>query len=185
MNFLLICLAFFRILQLDVEVDVHGLHSGVVVQRILPQLPPDTALLEPTEWHTRIQLVHTVDPCRTRLESVRSLNRSVQVLREDGCSKTVSGVVGLSDYVVLVLEFDDNADRTKDFFLDDLHVRGSVGEDGGSDEIPFGAMAFTANLDFGTSILAGLDVTHDTVVLDLRDLGTLEGLGVEGVADLD
>ena len=133
------------------------------MQRVLTQLPPDTALLEPTEWYTRIQLVHTVDPCRTGLESVRSLNRSVQVLREHGCSKPVSGVIGLSDYVVFVLKFDDDADGTEYFFLDDLHVRGSAGEDGGSDEISFGAMAFTANLDFGTSIPAGLDVTHDTL----------------------
>ena len=140
-----------------------GREKDALEQRIFTQLPPDTALLEPTEWHIRIQLVHTVDPRCTRLQSVRGLNCPVQVLREHSCSETVSGVVGLSDYVFLVLEFNDNTDGTKDFFLDDLHVGGSIGEDGGSDEVAFGALAFTANLDFGTGVFAGLDVIHDTL----------------------
>ena len=75
----------------------------------------------------RIQLVHTIDPHRTRLESVRRLDCTVHVLREQGRSGTIKSAVGLSDYVLLVLEFDDNTNGTKDFFSDDLHVRGSVG----------------------------------------------------------
>ena len=39
-------------------------------------------------------------------------------------------------------------------------MSGEVLEDGGSDEVAFGALAFTADLDFGP---AGLDVSHDTL----------------------
>lgn len=45
-------------------------------------------------------------------------------------------------------------------------------------------MALTTDLDLGTGLLALLDVTHDTVELELRDLGALEGVWLEWIADL-
>lgn len=44
-------------------------------------------------------------------------------------------------------------------------------------------MAATTALDLGTLLLSVLNVRHDAVELELRDLGSLEGLRVEGVAD--
>jgi len=85
----------------------------------------------------RIQLVHTIDPHR--------LDFTVQALREKGCSETIKNVVSLSDYAPLVLAIPAGPD----FFSDNLHVRGSVGEDGGSDEVAFCAFAFTADVHLG------------------------------------
>jgi len=45
-------------------------------------------------------------------------------------------------------------------------------------------VAFTADGDRGTLLLAMLDVLHDAVKLKLRNLRTLEGVGIEGVAEL-
>jgi hypothetical protein len=43
----------------------------------------------------------------------------------------------------------------------------------------------TSSQQPSTRVLALLDVLHDLVKLDLRHLGALEGLRVEGVANLD
>lgn len=94
---------------------------------------------------------------------MRRLDCPVQVLREHGCGETVHCIVGLSNHVVLVLEFDDNTDRAKYFLLDDLHVRRGVRENSRFDEEAFRALTFATNLDLGTSILARFNVTHDTL----------------------
>lgn len=172
---------FFHILQLVLKVDVHGLDSGVarpsvsmdntreqgkddaLVQRILAQLSPNATLLESTKRHAGIQVVYAVNPCGTRLQSVSRLDCTAQVLREHGCSETVQRVIGLLHHIFLVLEFDDNTDGTENFFSDNFHVWGGVGEDGGFDEVAFGAFTLTASLDLCTSVLARLDVTHNAL----------------------
>ena len=45
-------------------------------------------------------------------------------------------------------------------------------------------MPLPAGDDGGTLLLTTLDVVHDSVVLSLRDLRTLVGVGVEGVSAL-
>lgn len=102
----------------------------------------------------------------------------------DGGSETVGGVVGKIDDLLLVLELGNGADRAKDLLLHDLHVGTNVGEDSGLDEVTLGAEALTAGLNGSTLVLTSLDVTHNAVVLKLRDLGALEGLLVERVTDL-
>ena len=78
-----------------------------------------------------VQHVSRVDPNSTGLEFVCSLDRPVDVLREDGSSKTVDGVVGLTEDILIILELDDNTDGTEDLFLDNLHVGTNVDKDGG------------------------------------------------------
>ena len=68
--------------------------------------------------------------------------------------------------------------------MHDLHVLGDVGEDGGLDEVSLVPMALSSSNNRGTFLLALLDVAHDTVVLQLGDLRTLEGVGAEWIADL-
>lgn len=46
------------------------------------------------------------------------------------------------------------------------------------------AVALASGCDCGTLVLASLNVAHDAVVLQLADLGTLEGILVEWIADL-
>lgn len=102
----------------------------------------------------------------------------------DSGGETVSGVVGKVNDLSLVLELGNSADGAENLLLHDLHVGADVGEDGGLDEVTLVTETLTTDLDGGTLVLTGLDVAHDTVVLELRDLGTLEGLLVEGVTDL-
>ena len=108
-------------------------------EAILAHLLPNTTLLEPTEWYLNATTGSTVDPYRTRLNSVGRLDRPVQVLRKHRSSKTVQRVVRLSYHVVLVLEFDHDTDRSEYLFSHNLHVWGSVREDGGLNKIPFGS----------------------------------------------
>jgi hypothetical protein len=56
-------------------------------------------LLVTAEWHLRVQLVDAVNPGSSSVELVCGVQRAVDVLREDGGSETVCGVVGLLDYV--------------------------------------------------------------------------------------
>lgn len=52
------------------------------------------------------------------------------------------------------------------------------------DEVTLGAVALTTQSNGGTLLLAVVDVLHDAVELQLGDLGTLEGVLGEGVAEL-
>ena len=101
----------------------------------------------------------------------------------DSGRKTIRGVVSDLDNFFFRLEFGDGADGAEDLFLHNLHVFGDVGEDGRLDEISFVAVAFTTCYNGGTSIFAILDVAHNAIVLELGDLGTLEGLWVEWVTE--
>jgi hypothetical protein len=107
-----------------------------------------------------------------------------KLLGVDSGSETVSGVVGEVKDLSLVLELGNSADGAENLLLHDLHVGADVGEDGGLDEVTLVTETLTTDLDGGTLVLAGLDVAHDAVVLELRDLRTLEGLLVEWVTNL-
>jgi len=85
----------------------------------------------------------------------------------------------------LILKLDDHTNRTKDFLLHDLHVRLDVREDGWVDEVTFRAEAIATSVDSGAFLSTRIDITHDTVVLDLRHLRSLIGVSTEGVSDLD
>lgn len=71
--------------------------------------------------------------------TVGHLDCSVQVLRKHRRSKTVECVVSLSDNVVLVLEFDYNANETEYLFPYDLHIWGGAREDCWLDKISLGS----------------------------------------------
>ena len=73
-----------------------------------------------------VQHVSRVDPNGTSLEFVCGLDRPVDVLREDGSSKTVDGVVGLTEDILVILELDDDTDGTEDLFLQGDEVRTCV-----------------------------------------------------------
>lgn len=113
-------------------------------------------------------------------------------------------IVRLTDYVVFVVELDHDADGTEDFLAHDLHVRASVGEDCGPDEISLGTNACSAEVESCTVFLARVDVTHDAllsrvlsdtpirkdllrtyVILNLRDLRSLVYVCSKRIADLE
>ena len=186
------------------QIDVHRLDVGVIIQSVFSQLTSDcksqpnleasiekingvrtSALLEPTEGHVGVQYIATVHPSRPSLESVRSIQRTGDILGEDGSSETVEGIVRLVNNILLVLELDHDTDGAEDLLLDDLHIRLGVrkdrrlnGPDGrissGAawrrrgckaylDEVTHFPKAFAANVDLGALILSRLDVRHNTL----------------------
>lgn len=126
----------------------------------------------------------TVDPDGAGAEAVADADGRVEVLGVDGGGEAVLGVVAEPDGLLLGRELGDGADGPENLLLHDLHVVRDVGKDGGLDEVALVAVALAARDDGGAVLLARLDVAHDAVVLELADLGALEGLRVEGVADL-
>lgn len=94
-------------------------------------------------------------------------------------------VIRLPDHVLFILELDHDTDRPEDLFLYNLHFRLDVREDGGLNEVALLAMSLASVVDGGAVLLAGLDVAHDTLVLDVRDLGSLVNVAAEGVTHAD
>lgn len=131
-----------------------------------------------------VQGVVAVDPDGTRLQGVADTDGSVQILGVKGSRKTVVSVVRRLDDVLLCLELGDGAHGAEDLLLHDLHLGRHAREDGGLDEVALVTVALAARLDDGALLLASLDVLHDAVVLQLADLGPLEGVLGEWVADL-
>lgn len=116
------------------------------------------------------------------------------------------GGTGKTYDVGLVLELGDNNDGTEDLLLDNAHVGldicesgeevsatslkvGDAGErtseDGRLDEVSLGSVTSSTLVNGGSLLLARLDVLRDAVELELRGLGALEGVGGEGVSNLD
>lgn len=92
--------------------------------------------------------------------------------------------MSLGNHIVDVLELGDSNNRTKDFFLHNLHAFLDISENGRLNEVALVTKTFAAHVASGTFLLAGFDVSHDTVKLDLRYLRALEGVRIEGIADL-
>ena len=156
----------------------------VVSQGRLAQLPPDARLLVAAERNLVVQHVIRVDPDSAGAQLVGDADGGVEVLGVDGGRETVRAVVARLDGFVLRLELGDRAHGPEDLLLHDLHVLRDVGEDGRLDEVAFVAVTLAADLNLGSCFLAGLDVAHDAVVLQLGDLRSLEGVGAEWVTDL-
>ncbi len=131
-----------------------------------------------------MELVVAVDPDSTGVQLLGNPGGLGDILGEHSGSQTVLGVIGLGDDVFLILELDENDDWAEDLLLNDLHAWLDVGEDGWLDEVTLITVPVTTHLTGGTLGLTLLDVAHDSVVLNLRDLGTLEGLSSEWVSHL-
>lgn len=131
-----------------------------------------------------VEHVVAVDPDGTSVKRVAHTDGRVEVVGVDGRGQTVRAVVAEGNDLLLVLELGQGGDGTEDLLTHDLHVGLDVLENGGLDEVALVTVALTTCQDGGTLILADLDVFHDAVELQLADLRTLEGLLVEGVADV-
>ena len=91
------------------------------------------------------------------------LDRLRDIPGEHGCREAVERVVGLSKGIVLMLEFDNDADWPEYLFLDDAHVRAGVGEDSRLDPEALSAMALTAEVHRRAVFLARIDIVHDAL----------------------
>lgn len=162
-----------------------ALDVAVVSQGILPEFSTDTRSFVATEGYLRVELVVAIDPHSASLKFVGSLDSSTDIATEDGCCQTVDGVVGHLDELFLVVELLKNDDWAKDLLASNLGIRLDVGENGWFDKVAFVAVTRTSSEDFATLLLAGVDVSHDSVILKLADLWALECVGIPWGADLD
>jgi len=64
---------------------------------------------------------------RTCLHASRGAEGSRDVLRENGGGETVHRVVRFGYYIILILELEDDNDRTEDLLLCDLSVGRNTG----------------------------------------------------------
>jgi hypothetical protein len=124
-----------------------------------------------------------IDPNGSGLKSVGNFNGGVQILGMNTGGKTVESLMGLLQDILNIRKLGDSDNRSKNFFLHDLHLFVDIREDGGLDEVAFLAVTFAAEFDCGTLVLASLDVIHDPGELEFGDLRTLNGFLVEGIAD--
>lgn len=163
---------------------MHSLDLGVVLKGVGAQFTAKTRLLEATEGSLVVDHVVAVDPDGSSPERVGDADGSVNVLGVDGGGKTVRGAVTNLDGLLLILELLDGDDGAEDLLLGDLHVAVDIGEDGRLDEVTLGSVTLTTGGNGSTLLLTVVDVLHDAVELQLRDLRALEGVGSEGVAEL-
>jgi len=131
-----------------------------------------------------VKHVVLVDPDGTSTEIVGDTDGSVEVGGVYRSGKTIVGVVTSLDDLLLSLKLGDRADRAEDLFLHDLHVLSDIREDGWLNEVSLVTVSLTSSDDGSTFILTLLDIAHDAVILELRDLWSLEGVGGEWVTDL-
>jgi len=73
----------------------------------------------------------------------------------------------------LGLELDDNPNGAKNLLLDDLHMRLDVGKDGRVDIVALRAIFIASEVASSPFLLTRLDIPHNTVKLELGDLGSL------------
>jgi len=131
-----------------------------------------------------VEHVVLVDPDGTSTEVVGDTDGSVEVAGVYRSGKTIVGVVTGLDDLLLSLKLGDRADRAEDLFLHDLHVLGDIREDGRLNEVSLVTVSLTSSNNGSTFLLALLNIAHDSVILDLRDLWSLEGVDGEWVTDL-
>jgi hypothetical protein len=124
-----------------------------------------------------------IDPNGSGLKSVGNFNGGVQILGMNTGGKTVESLMGLLQDILNIRKLGDSDNRSKNFFLHDLHLFVDIREDGGLDEVAFLAVTFAAEFDCGTLVLASLDVIHDPGELEFGDLRALNGFLVKGIAD--
>lgn len=165
------------------KVDVDGLDAGVVGKSVLSKLSSDTRRLESSEGNSSVKLVVAVDPDGSGVDLVGDSNGSGDISGEDSRSETVLGLVGESDDLGLVLELGNDDDGSEDLLLEDGVLRVDVREDGGLDVVSLSSVSLSTGKEGSSLLLSGLDVSHDSVVLNLRDLGSLESSLVEGVTE--
>lgn len=90
--------------------------------------------------------MQTTDPSSASLQLMRCLYSPIYVLREHCTCQSITSIVCLPYHVVVVLKFDHDSNGAEDLLPHDFHVGLRVGEDGGLDGVPLGAMAIAARL---------------------------------------
>src|SRR5436189_2786031 len=129
------------------------------------------------------QKVVAINPNGPSLKSVTNLDRSIQILGMHTGSKSIKCIVSLFKDIFNIFKLPNSNNRSENFFLHYLHSFVDACENRRLNEISLFAVTFTAEYDFGTFILAGFDVVHNTCELKFRDLWTLDSLGCEWIAD--
>src|SRR5579859_146591 len=120
-----------------------------------------------------LEMMRTVGPDNACFKLFSKQERPVKPSGPYGGRKAVGYIISQRDRLVLGLEAKYGEDRSKDFFLSDLHVRLNVAKDRRLDEVtmlePWRPQTRTPHHECGTSLHSRLDVPLNTVELVLTD----------------
>src|ERR1700722_2569546 len=164
------------------EPDGYCLELRVLLQAVLAHFSSYTGLLEPAERRAGVKNVIAIDPHRTRSDTVRNRMRLTNVASPYGRSQAVQRLVGPLYNIIQIIEFDDAHHGTKNLLASDLHVVLDIHEHCGFNEITARTCPLAALHQLGSFALAGLDITHHFVKLDIVNLRPLLGLRIKGIA---
>jgi hypothetical protein len=107
----------------------------------------------------------------------------LDALGTDTSGKTVLGVVGSFDDLIIVRKSEDLHDWAEDFFSSDFHVVSDISENGWFNKVTGFTDSVTTTEESSTFILTTLDVGHNFVKLSLTDLWTLHDIVSEWITD--
>src|SRR5260370_36762973 len=105
---------------------LNGIHS---------QVASEAALFESAKWKSCIHQAVGIDPDGAGFQAPGKLMRLLNVICPNGGRQTVNVFIGEVCDFVNVVEAQRSQDRTKDFFLSDLHVVLHSAKNGGLAEI--------------------------------------------------
>ncbi|EER34470.1 aldehyde dehydrogenase [Candida tropicalis MYA-3404] len=123
-----------------------------------------------------MEVVVSVDPNSTSLESVRNINTLVDVSGVNTSSQTVIRVVSQSNSFFNSVELDQGDNRTKDFFLDNTHILVNISKNGWFDKVTLVTSLSTTSNNSGTLFLTNFNVFQDLIQLVSVSLGTHESV---------
>ena len=91
-------------------------------------------------------------------------NRPINILSKYISSQPIGRIIRHLHNLSFVFELDDSSYRTKNFFLDNLHIRMNVREYGRLDKVSFVPVTFTTVVDSGTCLFSGVNVSHHALI---------------------
>ena len=154
--------------------EAEVLDLGVLVDPVLGALAADAGLLDATEGALGAGHHALVDADHAGLHLLADAPALADVVGVEVAGQTDGGVVGEVDGLLLLGELHDGEDGAEDLVLEDLHLGGEVGEDGGV-VVEAAEVALAAAVDALGALGHGLvDHGDDPLELPLVDKGSLE-----------
>ena len=171
------------------QVDEDIFQLAVMFQKDLMGFPANTGFFVAAKRSAGGQVVIGVDPHASRADGTGYFKGRINVLCKDGTAKTVFTGICKVNHFVKGLEFLDDNNRSKDFFLADAAVVGMADKDGWFHKKALIAaifsVAFAACHKLCPFFHADFDVVQDLFLLGTVNLGAQLGVRVRRVPDPD
>src|SRR5260221_10055872 len=110
--------------------DVDGLDLGIQLEAVVIALATQAAKFGAAKGGAQVAHVVRIDPDHARLDGLGDTVTARQVVGPNVARQAVLNVVGDVDGLGLVVEGDDDQNRSKDFFLCHAHGAADVGDQG-------------------------------------------------------